>query len=215
MSQKISLQETERKVFRSTFEDGLTDIFLGCFLLIFVIAPFLSSTLGDFWSSVVFLPFWALVYAILWLMRRNVLTPRVGRVKFGTYRKTRLIRFNVIMVVLLTLSLGLGILSFVRFDAVPGWVHSARFSLVFLISFSLAGLFLDFPRLFLYGVLVAIAPLIGELLYQYLKVSHHGYPVTFGFISTLMILIGVTRFIRLIHTHPLPPDFSQHSGAGE
>jgi hypothetical protein len=62
MSPQISLKEAERKVFKTTQNDGLWDIFLGCFLLIFVIAPYLSGTLGDLWSSVVFLPFWALVY---------------------------------------------------------------------------------------------------------------------------------------------------------
>ena len=56
MSQKISLREAERKAFRSRYNDGLWDILLGCFFLMFVIAPYLSASLGDFWSSAVFLP---------------------------------------------------------------------------------------------------------------------------------------------------------------
>jgi hypothetical protein len=58
MFQKISLKEAERKAFKASFDDGLWDIFLGCFFLIFAIGPYLSPTLGDFWSSMVFLPFW-------------------------------------------------------------------------------------------------------------------------------------------------------------
>lgn len=58
MSQQISLKDAERKVFRITYNHGLWDVFLGCFFLIFVIGPYLSSSLGDFWSSFVFLPFW-------------------------------------------------------------------------------------------------------------------------------------------------------------
>jgi hypothetical protein len=174
----------------------------------FAIAPLLSETLGDFWSSFVFLPFFAILYAGLWFLRRNVVTPRLGQVKFGAWQITRLKRFNLIMVILFSLSLALGFLSFVRFDAVPGWVHAARFSLIFLIGFSLAGYFLDFSRLYLYGVLVAIGPLVGELLYEFLHVSHHGYPVTFGFISAVSILTGLALFIHLVRTHPLQGDQS-------
>ena len=54
MSQPISLKEAERKVFQSTANDGLWDIFLGIFFLEFVIAPFLSESMGDFWSVAVF-----------------------------------------------------------------------------------------------------------------------------------------------------------------
>ena len=58
MSQQISLREAERKAFRITHNDGLWDVLLGCYALMFVIAPYLSTSLGDFWSSAVFLPFW-------------------------------------------------------------------------------------------------------------------------------------------------------------
>jgi len=57
MSSQISLKEAEQKVFKTAYNDGLWDIFLGCFFMIFVIAPYLSESLGDFWISVVFLPF--------------------------------------------------------------------------------------------------------------------------------------------------------------
>jgi hypothetical protein len=90
VSQKISLKEAERKAFRTTLNDGLVDIFLGCFLLMFVIALYLSENLGDFWSSAVFLPFLALVYLAIWLIRRYVVTPRIGMVKFGQARKAKL-----------------------------------------------------------------------------------------------------------------------------
>ena len=182
------------------------DVAIGGFLLMFAIAPYLSRFLGDFWSSVVFLPFWAVLYLILWLIRKYVIAPRVGIVKYGQWRVSRMMRFNVVIFILLTLSLVLGILSFVRFDAVPGWVHTARFSLIFLIGFSIAGFFLDFTRLYLYGVMIALAPLIGEVLFQYLHVPHHGFPVTFGFASGFITLIGLVLFTRFVREHPLQYD---------
>ena len=64
MSQRISLKELEGNLFRSAFQDGLLDIFLGSVILMSAIAPLLSPYLGDFWSSAVFLPFWAILYFI-------------------------------------------------------------------------------------------------------------------------------------------------------
>jgi len=204
MSQQISLKEMERTVFRSTFQDGLVDIFIGCFTSMFAIAPFLSTKLGDFWSSVIFLPIWAIVFLVLWLIKKHVVKPRVGTVNYGSWRKSRMIKFNVIIFFILVISLILGVLSFVKFDSMPGWIHTARFSLIILIAFSVAAYFLDFTRLYLYGALLAFAPMIGELLYVYLKVPHHGFPITFGFASCLIMIPGLVIFIRLLREHPRP-----------
>ncbi|HEY44615.1 MAG TPA: hypothetical protein G4O11_11600 [Anaerolineae bacterium] len=206
MSQKISLKDAERRAFTSTFHDGLWDIFIGCFLLQFSIGPFLSPTLGDFWSSVVFLPFFALAFLVIWFVKKHVITPRVGIVKFGQWRVTRMMRFNAGMVLALTVFLLLGILSLVQFGSIPGWIHTARFSLIFLITFCAAAYFLDFTRLYIYGVIIALSPLIGEVLYVYLKASHHGFPITFGITAGLIILTGLVLFIRFLQDNPLPTD---------
>lgn len=206
MSNEISLKETETKVFKTAFRDGLVDIGIGGFLLVFAIGPYVTPYLGDFWGTVaLFLPLWTIVFPALWLTRKYVVTPRVGIVKYGPWRVSRMMRFNVVILIVLVFSLILGILSAVEFDAVPGWIHTARFSLVFLLAFSVAAYFLDFTRLYVYGALIALAPLTGELLYQYLKVPHHGFPVTFGLASGLIIITGLVLFVRLLRDHPLQP----------
>ncbi|MFN2147732.1 MAG: hypothetical protein ACK2T2_05020, partial [Anaerolineales bacterium] len=157
MPGEISLRETERRMFAIKFQDGLIDIAIGCFLLVFVIGPYLSPALGDFWATVVvFLPLWTIILPALWLVRRYVVTPRIGFVKFGAWRVSRVKRFNVVVLIVLVLSSILGLLSAVEFDAVPGWVHSARFSLVFLLIFSITAYFLDLTRLYVYGILIAL-----------------------------------------------------------
>jgi hypothetical protein len=208
MSQKINLKDAERKAFTVTFQDGLWDIFIGCFLLQFSIGPFLSPALGDFWSSVVFLPFFALVFLVIWLIKKNVVAPRVGIVKLGRWRITRMIRFNLVMVMALIVVFVLGVLSLVQFDSIPGWVHTARFSLIFLIGFCVAAYFLDFTRLYIYGVLVALSPLIGEVLYVYLKAPHHGFPITFGITAGIVLLTGLVLFVRFLQDYPIPSDQS-------
>jgi hypothetical protein len=169
----------------------------------FAIAPFLSPYLGDFWSSAVFLPFWAILFSLLWMIRKYTVRPRIGKFEYGSWRKSQMMRFSLIMVFAFTISLILSFLSVYRFDAVPGWVHMARFSLIVLIGFSAAGYFLNLSRLYLYGILIALAPLAGELFYEYLNVPHHGYPVTYGFVSALIMIIGLVLLVRLIRTHPI------------
>ena len=204
MSQKISLKEAERKAFRTTFNDGLVDIFLGCFLLMFVIGLYLSDSLGDFWSSAVFLPFMALVYLAIWLIRRYVVTPRIGMVKFGQARKAKLAKFTVVMLVINVVALILGTVAALSFGSVPGQMISILFGLILLMGFSIAAYFLDFNRLYIYGLLAGLSPLIGEWLWTHGYATHHGFPITFGTSSGIMILVGLAVFIRLLHNNPVP-----------
>jgi hypothetical protein len=204
MSQPISLKEAERKAFRTTYNDGLWDIFLGCFFLMFAIGPYLSLSLGDFWSSVVFLPFWGAVYVVIRLIRRYVVSPRIGIVKFGPARKTKLAKFSVVMLVVNVVALILGFVAAMSFGSVPGQMISAIFGLILLIGFSMAAYFLDFNRLYIYGLLAGLSPLAGEWLYTHGKATHHGFPITFGTSAGIMILVGLAVFLRLLRNNPAP-----------
>ena len=203
MSQKISLKEAEQKVFRTTYNDGLWDIFLGCFFLTFGIALYLSPILGDFWSSVVLLPFWALLYLGIWLIRKYVVTPRIGVVKFSLTRKAKLARFTVVMLVINVIALILGLVAATSFGIVSGQIYSIVFGMLLLMGFSLAAYFLDFNRLYIYGLLVGLSPLMGEWLWTQGLASHHGFPITFGISSGIMILVGLVVFVRLLRANPL------------
>ena len=204
MSHQISLKDAERKVFQSTFADGLWDVFLGCFALQFAIAPLLSVSMGDFWSSAIFLPFFGGVYLVIWVVRKKIVAPRIGEVEFGAARKTRLKKFTVTMLVINLIAFILGLVAAFRFSSIPAMGPTIIFSLILLIGFSTAAYFLDFPRLYLYGLLGALAPLIGEWLYQNLGASHHGFPIVFGVIAGIMILTGLVIFARFLLNNPLP-----------
>jgi len=204
MSQKISLKDAERKAFRTTYNDGLVDVFLGCFFLMFVIGPYLSASLGDFWSTAVFLPFWALVYLAIWLIRRYVVTPRIGTVKFGQARIAKLAKFTVVMLVLNVIALILGSVAALSFGSVPGQMTSIIFGMILLMGFSIAAYFLDFNRLYIYGLLVGLSPLVGEWLWTHRYATHHGFPITFGTSAGIMILVGLSIFVRLLCNNPVP-----------
>ena len=206
MTTSVDLQDLERKVFRSFFQDGLWDILIGCYVLIFAVAPYLSTTsLGDFWSSVVFVPFWLLVWLLVRTAKKRIVTPRVGQVKFGPSRMAKVLKLSIILTVVFTISFVMGIFAFFNSD-LSGWIYQVFLGMIILLAFGIGGYFLDFSRLFIYGILLTLAPIIGELLYRNLGASHHGYPVTFGISAGIMILTGAVLFIQFIRKYPGLPE---------
>jgi MFS family permease len=201
MSTNKTLKAVDRKIFKSYFEDGLLDIFLAAWVLMFAVGPLLSGTLGDFWSSFIFLPFWVVIYLILRYLRRRFVTPRIGSVKWGAMRIKKLRTGGFIMLVLNLIFLVLGVLTFMM-PIGSGWAMSIRFGVMMLIFFSAAGFMLDFNSLFVYGFLLALAMPVGEWLYQNAGFSHHGYPVVFGCLSGIMFAKGLVTFITFLKTTP-------------
>jgi len=209
MNKQLDLEEAERRLFSATFKDGLLDIMISAVLLMFSVAPLLSETLGDFWSSAVFVPFWALMFLILFLIRRLVVRPRLGQVKYGPQRITKLARFTLVMLIVNVIFFLAGILATFLVSrgelSQLGWFVSISFGLVMLFFASVTGFFLNLPRLYVYGLFLAIAPVIGEWLYRQYGVAHHGLPIVFGVMTAVIFLVGLVMFIHLMR-EPFPPD---------
>jgi hypothetical protein len=170
----------------------------------FAIGPYLSPTLGDFWSSMVFLPFWGLVFLVIMLIRKYVINPRIGVVKFRQARKARLMKFNVVMLIFNVLVLILGFVAALSVGSVPGQMLTIMFGLILLVGFSIAAYFLDFGRPYIYGLLVGLSPLVGEWLWAHGYAAHYGFPITFGSAASIMILVGLVVFTRLLRDNPVP-----------
>ena len=205
MSQNINLKEADRKIFSTSFDDGLLDIFLASFVLMFAVAPFLSRYLGDFWSSAIFLPFWGALYLILRWLRVHVVNPRIGTVKYGPIRRKKITAFIIVMLVLNILFLVLGLVAF-TIPSESGWRFILPFGAMVMILFSLGGYYLDLKRLYVYGLMLALAAPAGEWLYQTYKVPHHGYPVSYGLSAMIILLVGLVKFTTLVRNNPLPPE---------
>ena len=203
MAAKISLKDLEHKLFRESIRDGILDIQIGMILLNFAVIPLLSDYLGDFWSSATFLIVWPVITFGSRAFRRAYIQPRVGQIEFGEYRKKKLSRLNKIYLGFNLAVLILGGVFFFRFSGIPESTPTALLSLFLLIGFSLAGLMLEYPRLYGYGILVALSPPIGEFLYQTNNASHHGFPVMFGISGGLLILIGLLDLRRVFKKYPM------------
>ena len=207
MQASVSLKSVERTIFQSSFADGLWDVFLGLFPLQFAIVPIMSERLGDFWSSFFFLPIWLSVYAVILLVRKNVVVPRLGKVAYGKIRQAKLRNFTVVMLFVNVLAMILGITVYIFAGNLTAdrlsYLPSLVFGLVMLLALSTAGKVLDFPRLYLYGLLLGIAMPVGEWLFQNNGAVHHGYPIAFGFVAGFMIILGLILFVRFLRSNPV------------
>ncbi len=205
MSQNISLKEVERKVFTSTFRDGVWDIVLGLWLLMMGVAPLLeeSMPLSDWWIMILSVP----VMLVLWSGKKFITIPRMGLVKFGPNRKSLLRLMLTIVSVTLFLSLFLGVLF--ATNSIPSELATGisipviAWVALFIVGFSVAAYFLNLNRLYAYGVLYAVTLPVRIILKQIpdlRSISLCGYFVS----ASIILLIGTTLLIRFLRDYPIP-----------
>ena len=205
------LRRLERSTYRAAADSGLWDMVLASVLAMLAFAPLLSVHLGDFWSTAVFIPVWAGALWAVHVVHTRVIRPRLGVVEFSAPRKRRLVALGTVMLLVNVVALALGILAATRMPTVPERIVPVALSLILLVGFSTAAFFLEIPRVFAYGVLLGMAPLIGEFLFQRGYASHHGFPVVFGLSAAAILVTGIVRFVRFLPPAPTGADV-QSSG---
>jgi hypothetical protein len=205
--QTIDLKKLERKVWTSFFEDGIWDIYLGMLLLAMAFGALLTD-IGVPESSlmIVYLVLLGAAMVFLWVGKRFITLPRVGRVRFGPKGKSRIGK----AVILMAISALVGLLAFViaalsakgslprSFPTdllIPGiWVGNM------IIVFSLAAYFLRFNRLYLIGVMFAIAVPLDIVL---TVLTHRDLTsVAFGVPAITVIMMGIFVLSRFLRKYP-------------
>jgi hypothetical protein len=108
------------------------------------------------------------------------------------------------MLVVNVLALGLGVLAYLATERGYSdlWVMPVPFGLTVLVLFSLLAYAVSIPRFFVYGLTLAVSPLIGEFLFRQGLASHHGFPVVFGIAAVAIALIGLIRLGRILRMRP-------------
>jgi hypothetical protein len=228
MSQSISLKEIERKAFRSTFQDGLWDIFLGLLLLNMGIGTILGGMLGEtemslmpmLWIMVALTGFVAVVLLAFWAGKKFITTPRIGLVKFGPQRKAKMKNLRLVLFLSVLLLVVMFILGWAAMgNALPWWVTEIPLPLYVwpaqtVIVFGLAAYFLDVPRFYAYGVLYGLPFPVGILLVKNTDLSVLGsMAFTYGVPVGVMVLTGVVLFIRFLRKYPRPAEGQPQEGA--
>jgi hypothetical protein len=211
MSRDINLKELERKAWRSVFQDGLWDIYLGLLLMALAIYALLSKTkLPEAQQMVIYIGLMALSMLVLWAGKRFITLPRMGRVKFGPRGKTRrrkaavLLAISVLVGALVSIVTSLGLKGNLS-DGLPlHLVVPAAWALNMLVLFSLGAYFLDYDRLYLIGVLYALAVPILIWLDEFagIKLGFIALAVPAG----IILIVGLVVLVRFLRDYPLPAE---------
>jgi hypothetical protein len=204
------LETLEQRTFRTVTDDGLWDVLIAAVFANLAIAPLLSEDLGDFGSSALLAPVWLATYLVIRVVRRRIVNPRVGTVRFGIERRRRLRKLTIVMLVVNVLAAVLGTVAFIGvqldwLDLGDGSIgYPLGLGITILIGFSGAASVTGIARYYLYGLMLAGAPLVGEWLWREGLSTHHGYPIVFGTAAAIIFVTGIARFIAVLRDHPLP-----------
>jgi hypothetical protein len=212
MSAVLNLKEIELKAFRSTYQDGLWDMYFGAIVMAmaaFMYRPEDGYRLANIILAVVVI---SVAGVLLWVGKMFITLPRMGQVRFGPARKQKARTLAIILglVVLVQAGIvgltGLGWLS----PQVGAQVTSflAGHSLERLAVASLASLFVgppmiliayfsDFPRGYYIAVMMSLAVFLMILLNQ---------PIYAVVIGGLVFLPGLVLFVRFLKRYPLPQE---------
>ena len=204
----IDLKALERRVWRSSFEDGLWDLVIGIMALGFAVIPLINDMIhSDFWSSFAWLPVNLAALLFLFLGKRYITMPRMGRVRSSPQRRRKLSILAWVNVIVLSLAAIAGAVASIGGGETLFGIYPFLMGLIVLAIFSFCAYLLKVPRFYVYGLLLVLAPTTGELLWMRrwpLVSAHHGYPVTFGLAASIIILTGIVLLIRFIKATPVP-----------
>jgi hypothetical protein len=191
-----SLKEIERRAYRSTFADGIYDIQFGLIFLAFALIAILevigvSSFIG---YSLLLIPL-----IIPWLGKRYITIPRMGKVEFGEKRKRRKLIIIIVSTTILFLTLPL-IIMIIKQNS-SGALGLRLIAIFAAPLFVLAVYTTDFPRLYIYAVLLIAGVIMAEFL-----LSQIGSPlnavISFGLPGIVITAIGIKLLFKFIRTYP-------------
>jgi hypothetical protein len=217
--QSLRLHDIERNTWRMMHRDGLMDVLFG-FMLLGACVSALVGILGQpEWLrllTLVVIQFGGVAFMV-WMRWREV-APRIGRVKFSSRRarQTRTMRIilgvcvavTVLLVVATTLSNRLG---FSWFGTASAWTAWLTITAVLMIPIGALALFMDYPRLLLYGALF-VAVEFCLIVLELDDTVTYAEPILYGAGSLIGFSIGIpvfVRFLRLVPRHEVEEDHNE------
>ena len=214
MPTSINLKEIERKAFRSTYQDGLWDMYFG--LVVVAMSIFMYHPAGGYTplNPVMAVLIISAAGSLFMAGKKRITLPRMGQVQFGPIRKRKNITLGVILGVLVLMQVVLvGLTAF-------GWLNpeasgklndflasrdlmdvvvAAIGALIIGVSLTVMAYFTDFSR----GYYIALLSSLAAFLMIYL--NRPIYPILIG---ALIILPGLVLFVRFLRAYPLPGEAS-------
>ena len=204
MTKRTSLREIEKKTYMSYHQDGLLDIFVGIYVLLFGIG-ILLLTMTDFSTWFLIPAIFPAIMIPIWISAKKRITmPRIGYVKFGVRGA------NKMMAIFLGIAVaGLGTFMVFGLGASmgEGWALTLRDILIsnsMLIigigALTISSLFaytMGLKRLYGYGLLIFVLFFTG----YFVAIPFEYFLVIIGLVIIISGFALLTRFIR---KYPLP-----------
>lgn len=188
--QELDLKALERQAWRSTFEDGLWDVFFGMMM----------AGMG----LEVFLPLEWVYYVLLFVavalfagLKRFVTIPRIGRVKFGRERRVK--KGLVAGILAASALIGLAVAVVRGLSIGPAWLHEPYTLgvvalIVFTSVFAAMAHWMDHRRFYLIGAVFAGG--FGEMVFW-----RTGWVFAIG--GGVVLILGLVSLVRFIHKYPV------------
>lgn len=188
MNKELDLKELEKKVWLTYFQDGLWDIFIASMMLTMAIRTLTDNvwfTLGMF-----------LGVPIIVIGKKFITIPRLGHVKFGQFRQKRQIKLMASIGIAVCATVGFLVLINMGWET-PKVISSLGMAVFLALIFGLIAYFLDFPRLFVYGLLFAINEIIWG------RFGEPTGPYVVLIFGSAVLIIGLIILISFIRKYPL------------
>lgn len=209
MTESIDLKSLEEKAYRSVFNDGLWDIFIGMLILNLGMGPLFDFFFGSLGYLAIFIIIlvWNTITLLIFILGKKYITiPRIGYVKFGPKRKSKQLKLKIFLIGVFFVNLLLFVLNIA--DIIEYSQMQPLLIALFLgfgiltIPFCIIAYFLDFTRLYYYAFSAGLGffltellpPIVGEYLDDF---------IIFGVIGGIIILIGLYYFISFLKKYPL------------
>ena len=195
MAETINLKEIERKAWRSYFEDGLWDLFFGALLLIGGV----RSLINNVWYVGTLYILLLLVSILILPIGKKLLTiPRLGLVKFGHARKIRQSKLIAVLAISVLATFALLMLPKSGIALPPNMLISPIMAGWIAVLFGVLAYYLDFWRLFAYGLLFAISEILWGLFGGYIGAMAQ------AILGIAVLLIGLFVLARFLRKYPKP-----------
>ena len=209
MTNQLSLKELEQKVFRSTYQDGLWDIYYGVIVICMSSFVYRPSTGYSPLNIVLALCTILGAYFLFWAAKKFITLPRMGQVEFGRQRKKRSLTLIIVLgaVVLIQVVL-VGFQIFAWTNPTVGdrlaiiiperkimdLIMASVGALIVGPSMILVAYFKDFPRGYFIAIMIAFAVFLMVYLNQPI------FPIIIGI---LVAIPGIVLFVRFLRKYPL------------
>lgn len=219
MSIPLDLRQIEKKVFRTTYEDGLWDVYVGGIVASMAMLAYLpEEDPSRFLRYGLFLLGIAASFLVFRLGKKLITEPRLGKVVFGSLRKRRKATLAAILGSIVGLQ-ALIVLGTILLWNNPQWAESLGLAgsqpaferlLIAVVgalfvgpSMTLVAYFNDFPR----GYYIAVLMSLAVFMFIWFR-----SPLPLLVTAALIFIPGVVLFIRFLLKYPLPPAEAQHGG---